>query len=118
MQSHRAYEGTRDLQAMIDLLLAVRPPDRVADWPGVVELQEVMQRPAVTANTRLWFEGEKLRAWAFLDEWTNLHFLGQPPLDAWAPAMFEWATEIAAGRARLDQDVTLGASAAESDTER
>ena len=38
MLSGRTYEGSADLQPMIELLVAVRPPESVADWPGVVEL--------------------------------------------------------------------------------
>ncbi len=118
MLTMRPYEGLSDLQAMTRLLIAVRPPERISDWPGVVELQEVMQRPAVSANTRLWHEGERLVAWAFVDEWTNVHFLGAPPLEAWAGELFGWAMELARERRRSDPEVTLNANASDSDGER
>jgi ribosomal protein S18 acetylase RimI-like enzyme len=118
MLSERAYGGPADLERMIDLLLAMRPPERIADWPGVVELQEAMRRPAVSANTRLWDDSERLVAWAFLDEWTNLYFLGEPPAERWEEAIFDWASGIAVERARADPQVTLDANAAESDGDR
>ncbi len=118
MLTMRPYEGLSDLQAMIRLLTEVRPPERVADWPGVVELQEVMQRPAVTANTRLWYDGERLVAWAFVDEWTNVHFLGESPVDAWTEELFGWATALARERRMSDTDVALSANASNRDAER
>lgn len=118
MLSARAYEGPADLALMIDLLIAVRPPERITDWPGVVELQEVTQRPAVTANTRLWFHGDQLIAWAFVDEWTNLHFLGRTPCALWEGNLFDWAGAIAVKHATADEEANLGASASDSDGER
>lgn len=118
MATSRPYQSTADLQLMLDLLLKVRPPARVADWPGVVELQEVMQRPAVTANTRLWLEADQLVAWAFVDEWTNLHFVGWPSTSVWAEDMIEWATSIADERAEAEEGLTLNVNAAENDRAR
>lgn len=118
MLSDRGYEGAADLQAMIDLLLAVRAPERIADWPGIVELQEVMQRPEVTADTRLWREGEELLAWAFVDHWSNVHFEGRPPCDTWAAAVFAWAGDVLRARAATNERATLNAKSAESDAER
>lgn len=118
MLTMHAYGSPSDLQPMIDLLLRVRPADRISEWPGVVELQEVLQRPAVTANTRLWFEGERLVAWAFMDEWTNLHFLGEPPMEPWAEQMLAWAVKLAQERRQSDDGLTLNANASEHDSER
>ncbi len=51
----RTYTGPHDLQAMIELLVAVRSPSRVAEYPGIVNVQELLGLPNVRANTRLWF---------------------------------------------------------------
>lgn len=50
---NRAYEGPPDRQAMINLL-AARPSARVADFPSIGDLQELLARPLVTANTQVW----------------------------------------------------------------
>ncbi len=54
------YAGPHDLQTMIDLLVAVRPPSRVAEYPGIVDVQELLGLPNVQANTRLWFRNEQI----------------------------------------------------------
>lgn len=116
--SDREYKGPADLQAMIDLLVTVRAPERIADWPGMVELQEVMQQPEVTAYTRLWWAAGSLLAWAFVDQWSNVHFEGRPPPDMWAGAVFAWASSVLGSRAAPGEPLTLDAKAAECDTER
>ncbi len=118
MLSSRLYQDATDLAPMIELLLRVRPTERLADWPGVVELQEVTQRAAVIENTRLWFDGERVVAWAFIDEWTNVHFVGESPADVWAGEMFGWADEVAQARGAAGTEVTLGANAADTDHAR
>jgi GNAT superfamily N-acetyltransferase len=53
--SNRAYTGPHDLQAMIDLIKA-RPRDRMADFPGILDLQEMLIVPKIQACTRLWID--------------------------------------------------------------
>jgi mycothiol synthase len=50
----RSYAGAADLQAMIDLLIAARPAERIADYPSVIDLREMLGTSEVRANTRLW----------------------------------------------------------------
>jgi hypothetical protein len=50
----RSCAGAADLQAMIDLLIAARPPERIADYPSVVDLREMLGTSEGRANTRLW----------------------------------------------------------------
>jgi hypothetical protein len=60
----RAYEGKADLQAMTDLLLAARPAERIADYPSILDLQELSGRSRTQADTRLW-EGDDGRLVGF-----------------------------------------------------
>jgi hypothetical protein len=52
----RTYSGALNLQSLFDLLVAVRPTDRVADYPGVVDLHELLTLRSVQDRTRLWFD--------------------------------------------------------------
>lgn len=117
----RPFAGPSDVAVMIELLLAVRPPDRISHWPGVVELHEVLARPAVTTNTRLWEdEIHRVAAWAFVDEFDNIHFESSPSgmSEADFAAMFEWAGSIVAGRSGEGEHHTLDASAHDGDPAR
>lgn len=117
----RPYTGLADLDAMMALLLAVRPPERIADWPGVVELREIMAREAVAAQTRLWWAATgELQAWAFVDEFANIHFERRPAAadDAHAAAMFAWASGVIAAVTPVGETATLDARAQEADEAR
>jgi len=60
---------------MIALLLAVRPADRITDYPSVVDLREVLALNNVQDNTRLWFDAKgQMAAFAFVDHYNNLRF--------------------------------------------
>ena len=75
----RPYRAEADQQAMIDFLIAVRPPERASDFPGVVDLQELLALPLVRQNTRLWFAGgAQLIGFAFVDHYHNLRFEFDP----------------------------------------
>jgi len=66
--SQRSFEGPSDLQAMIDLLVAVRPAGRLSDYPGIADLQEALARPAIQAQARLWEDdGGQLVGFACVD---------------------------------------------------
>jgi len=72
---HRAYVGATDLQSMIDLLIAVRPAERIADYPSIVDLRQLLALSGVQRNTRLWFDADdRLVGFAFVDHYCNLRF--------------------------------------------
>ena len=50
----RLYSSLTDLQTVIGLLTASRPAERITDYPGIVDLQEILARPTIQANTSLW----------------------------------------------------------------
>ncbi|MBN1891062.1 MAG: GNAT family N-acetyltransferase [Thermoflexales bacterium] len=71
----RTYSGANDLQSMLDLLLAVRPADRITDYPSIVDLRETLALSHVQDNTRLWFgANDQLVGFAFVDQYNNLRF--------------------------------------------
>ena len=73
--SSRLYSGESDLQAMIVLLVAVRPAEHLTDYPSVVDLYELFALPQVQENTRLWFDAdEQIVGFAFVDTYQNLRF--------------------------------------------
>lgn len=71
----RSYSDATDLTAMLDLLVAVRSAEHVSDYPGVVDLREMLSLTPVQDNTRLWFDaGDHLIGFAFVDPYHNLRF--------------------------------------------
>ncbi|MBN1976236.1 MAG: GNAT family N-acetyltransferase [Anaerolineae bacterium] len=56
--TNRPYAGDADLQAMIDLLVVARPSGHIADYPGIVDLREMLETAETQANTSLWRDGD------------------------------------------------------------
>lgn len=77
----RAYAGAKDLQSMLDLLIAVRPVERITDYPSIVDLQEMLALTSTQGNTRLWFDAEgQPVGFAFVDQYNNLRFELDPQM--------------------------------------
>jgi len=55
--TNRPYADA-DLQAIIDLLVVARPSGHIADYPGIVDLREMLETSETQANTSLWRDGE------------------------------------------------------------
>lgn len=72
--SSRIYKDEKDFQAIIDLLLKIRPTEHLTDYPVKVNIEENLASAATRANTRLWFNGDQLIAWAYVDEFNNLRW--------------------------------------------
>jgi mycothiol synthase len=89
----RPYQGTADQEAIIELLTRIRPPQRLADYPSLVDLEELFSLPEVRARTRLWItEQGRLAGYAIVDELSNLHWEADPDLgDAFEESLLEWA---------------------------
>jgi hypothetical protein len=65
--STRAYSGQRDLQAVLDLVKE-RSLDQRDDFPGIIDLQEMLAIPKIQAHTRLWIDPDsQLAYFAILD---------------------------------------------------
>lgn len=50
---NRPYAGETDMQAMI-ALVSLRPPDRITEYPSIVDLQELLSQAEICTHTRLW----------------------------------------------------------------
>lgn len=69
------YSGPEDLQTIIRLLCASRPAERITDYPSIVDLQEILARPGVQANTALWqAAGGQFVGFSIVDDSNNLLF--------------------------------------------
>lgn len=120
--SSRTYSGEADLQSMIELLFAVRPVERTADYPSAVDLQELFALSSVQANTRLWFDAaNQLVGFAFVDTYQNLRFeFHQQVLNfaielemmAWGEACIQRAMQ------ERGKTLTLDTCCRDTDTER
>ena len=118
----RAYSGTKHLQSMLDLLVAVRPVDRITDYPSILDLREAFALTPVQDKTRLWFDvQERLVGFAFVDPYNNLRFefdqrATHPDIEsdivAWGVACVRRAIKKSA------ESLTLDASCRDDDAER
>jgi L-amino acid N-acyltransferase YncA len=89
----RLYQGTSDLEAIIQLITRIRPPRRLADYPSMVDLQELFSLPEVQGRTRLWLQDDgRLAGYAFVDELSNLHWEADPDLgNFFDETLLNWA---------------------------
>jgi len=118
----RLYAGAADLQAMIDLLIAVRPAERITDSPNIVDLRELLSRSTIQANTRLWEDADgQLVGFAFVDAYNNLRLEIAPQatgdeIESWVVA---WGVErVRRAWREHGESVTLDASCRDDDAER
>lgn len=87
----RPYASDADVQAILDLIAAIRPPQRIADFPGAADLREMLALPVLQADTCLWHDAAGVLAgYAILDE-TNLIFEAAQP--ALLPDMMAWGAD-------------------------
>ena len=118
----RLYSGVADLQSMLDLLITIRPTERITDFPSAVDLRELLALSAVQDNTRLWFDADdRLVGFAFVDHYQNLRFEFDPRLVspgiesevvAWGEACIRRAMQASG------ESLTLDASCRDADTDR
>jgi mycothiol synthase len=118
----RLYAGSTDTQTMIDLLTEVRPADRIADFPGIVDLQELMGQSAIQMNTRLWEDAAgRLVGFAFVDAYNNLRFEIAPQAfgNEIESQMVDWGMDCVRRVGReCDGSITLDASCRADDVKR
>jgi len=107
---------------MIQFLFAVRPTERLADYPGPVDLRELLALHTVQENTRLWFAGDgRLGAYAFVDQYDNLRFAADPqnPQPNLEAEIVGWGVACLRRAMRAEDKMrTLDASCREDDVEQ
>jgi len=72
--SSRIYSDEKDFQTILDLMIRVRSPGHLSDYPVIVNIEENLASGAVRANTRLWFDDGQAIGWAYVDEFNNLRW--------------------------------------------
>ena len=107
---------------MLDLLVAVRPADRITDYPGIVDLHELLALRDVQDNTRLWLGADgRMVAFAFVDQYDNLIFEvdAQAACPGIEPEIVAWGVECVRRATRESgASRTLDASCCDDDTAR
>jgi ribosomal protein S18 acetylase RimI-like enzyme len=72
--SSRIYEGKEDFQFIVDTLTIFRSAKHFGDFPQKTDLEEKLAVEKIRANTRLWFDNGQPIAWAYVDDFNNLHW--------------------------------------------
>jgi len=120
--TRRPYAGTADLQATIDLVKA-RPTEHVADYPSIVDLQEMLGTPDAQASTHLWEDGDgHIIGFAIIRaEYDKLLFEIAPGAssDAIAAEMIAWGVErLRDAKRETGETIVLETSCRDYNTER
>lgn len=119
---NRTYGEAKELQSMINLLLAVRPADRVTDYPSIIDLREMLALSNVQEKTRLWFDAHnQMIGFAFVDPYHNLRFEfdEQAAHLSIEPEIVSWGIEcIRRAMQESGESVTLDASCQADNTRR
>ncbi len=103
---------------MLDLLVAVRPAERIAGYPSAVDLRELLALSVVQDNTRLWFDADdQLVGFALVDHYNNLCFEFE---DSGIEAeIVDWGVQcIRRAMQATGEALTLDASCRADNTER
>jgi len=92
----RLYEGEEDLERILALQAAVRPPQQRSDFPGRVDFEEFLAQHGAADWIQLW-ENDRgdLQGYAWVDDYRNLHFEYRPQ-PGLGDAMVRWGLACAA----------------------
>jgi mycothiol synthase len=91
----RPYTHPDDLPRLVEFLHSARPPERASDYPGVVDLEELLADPQIRQQTRLWLDAQgALRAYAILADDQLLFDLLPAGAAELGPEMIRWAAEL------------------------
>ena len=91
----RPYEGQKDLKSMI-AMVSDRPPERVTDYPSIIDLNEMLGPSGPRDDVQLWEDGGgALVGFAILDYTDNLRFEIRPGAASGdiAAQMISWGLE-------------------------
>ena len=119
--SSRLFFHPQDLQPLLNWLTTARPPQRLNDFPALVDMREWLALPGVQACTRLWFKGQRLAGFTLVDPYNNLRFEFEaqfltPDLEE---EVVRWGEAcIRREMQRSGESLTLDASCSQQDTDR
>src|SRR5512139_1811316 len=117
----RLYQGDPDREAISQLLTRARLPQRLAEYPSLIDLQELLSLSEVRERTRLWFDQDgRLVGYAFIDELSNLYFEADPLMgDAFEESLLDWSiTEACQAAQERRQSDPPGISCRSDDAHR
>ena len=117
----RPYAGAADLQAMIDLLRETRTAERRSEYPGEIDLREMLATSQVQRNTGLWIDlNARLAGFALVDAFNNLWFEVAPSATGYLEArMIEWGAERLRRASHAgSKPITLDTNCDEDNTQR
>jgi mycothiol synthase len=116
----RPYSDARDLPRIADLLCAVRPAQRITDYPSAADLHELLCSRTIQASTRLWFdEQDRLAAFALVDSSDNIWFEHREFDPDTQLELVKWGLECMERRPHFpDVPQTLDTSCGEDDVDR
>jgi ribosomal protein S18 acetylase RimI-like enzyme len=101
--THRPYQHPEDLQLLLAFLPAVRDSETITDFPGLLDLQELLALPEAQNNTHLWFDPhDRLAGFAlFIPDPPTLTYDISPAAQAGGAAgdMLRWGIERGIGTA-------------------
>jgi mycothiol synthase len=117
---NRPYANGVDLQAMIDLLNATRPVNRLGDYPGEINLHEMLATNRQQQHTRLWLTPDgSLVAYALVDAFNNLWFEMAATDESLAAHIIQWGVEdLCASVLEADSFLTLDTNCSDDNAER
>ncbi len=116
--SSRVYKDD-DYQSIFDLLARVRPSKFKHEYPTKADLEENLASKKTQARVRLWFDENRLIAWAYVDDFRNLrweiesrynHQVGND--------VVEWGVACVRAMVSKNESSTLDASCREDYTDR
>ena len=71
----RRCAGSSDIPLLVDWVSTIRSIERATDYPGVINLPELLLLPLNQVTTRLWFaDTGELVGFAFVDAFSTLRF--------------------------------------------
>lgn len=74
MLVERSAIARADIALAVGFSRRVRPAERRMDYPSLSDLRAMLERPENHASLRLWFDGQDLAAWAYVDAFNTLRF--------------------------------------------
>ena len=117
----RRFAGSSDISLLVDWLRAIRPHERLADYPSVTDLPQLLLLPYNQETTRLWFaDTGDLLGFALVDAFCTLRFEldWQRTSSALEVAIVDWGKDCLMKTSATVTPSSLYATAHETDAVR